>query len=100
MRFLRNSPRGLPLIFLMAAAGTVAAVNWPRFVEQSVRSEALTEERTVERPAPVSAFMNWMPPAGIPTPPFGLRESAPAPPERWTSPVRGFYYVDAVHQRR
>ncbi len=35
----------------------------------------------------------WQPPIGIPTPPFGIAESAPAAPNPWTSAVAGYYYV-------
>lgn len=36
----------------------------------------------------------WAPPIGIPPPPFGIREVAPARPEPWAGEVAGFYYVD------
>ncbi|MCC7416122.1 MAG: right-handed parallel beta-helix repeat-containing protein [Acidobacteria bacterium] len=36
----------------------------------------------------------WQPPLGIPTPSFGIRETAPEPPWPWAKPVRGFYYVE------
>jgi len=37
----------------------------------------------------------WKPPIGIPAPPFGIEETAPRPPNPWTAPTPGFYYVDA-----
>ncbi|MDO8479282.1 MAG: right-handed parallel beta-helix repeat-containing protein [Candidatus Rokubacteria bacterium] len=36
----------------------------------------------------------WTPPIGIPAPPFGINEVAPAVPSPWTGAVTGFYYVD------
>ena len=39
----------------------------------------------------------WVPPIGIPAPPFGINEQAPATPNPWTDPVPGFYYVEASH---
>ena len=36
----------------------------------------------------------WTPPLGIPGPPFGINEVAPATPNPWTAAVSGFYYVD------
>ena len=36
----------------------------------------------------------WTPPIGIPEPPFGISEQAPAAPNPWTSEAAGFYYVD------
>lgn len=36
----------------------------------------------------------WQAPLGIPVPPFGIAETAPAPPAPWTAPMPGFYYVD------
>lgn len=36
----------------------------------------------------------WVPPIGIPAPPFGITEQAPARPDPWTSSVPGFYYVE------
>lgn len=36
----------------------------------------------------------WTPPLGIPTPPFGIQEQAPARPNPWSGPVAGYYYVD------
>jgi hypothetical protein len=35
----------------------------------------------------------WDPPIGIPVPPFGITQVAPARPNPWTSEVAGFYYV-------
>ena len=43
--------------------------------------------------SPLTA-QTWAPPAGIPSPPFGITQVAPAPPSPWTSPTAGFYYVD------
>jgi hypothetical protein len=42
----------------------------------------------------VVALGAWTPPIGIPTPPFGITETAPAHPNNWQTPVAGFYYVD------
>jgi hypothetical protein len=39
---------------------------------------------------------SWTPPIGIPTPPFGINEVAPATPNPWTTSTAGFYYVDAT----
>jgi parallel beta helix pectate lyase-like protein len=38
----------------------------------------------------------WTPPIGIPMPAFGINETAPPRPYPWTTPVPGFYYVDAT----
>jgi hypothetical protein len=39
----------------------------------------------------------WQPPLGIPAPPFGRTETAPEPPDPWTTGTPGFYYVDPTH---
>ena len=44
---------------------------------------------------PAVAAQSWEPPLGIPAPPFGITQTAPASPSPWTSSVAGFYYVDA-----
>jgi len=44
-----------------------------------------------------SAHAQWTPPLGIPAPPFGLNEVAPATPSPWTTEVPGFYYVDGTN---
>ena len=36
----------------------------------------------------------WQPPIGIPRPDFGITQTAPLPPEPWTAPTDGFFYVD------
>ena len=36
----------------------------------------------------------WVPPIGIPEPPFGIRETAPDVPSPWNVATPGFYYVD------
>lgn len=36
----------------------------------------------------------WKPPVGIPMPPWGLNEVAPAAPSPWTTARAGFYYVE------
>ncbi len=36
----------------------------------------------------------WDPPIGIPAPPFGITQAAPARPNPWTGAVAGWYYVD------
>ena len=45
--------------------------------------------------APVSAAQaeRWVPPIGIPVPPFGISEVAPQPPSPWNAPRAGFYFV-------
>lgn len=39
------------------------------------------------------ANAQWTPPIGIPMPPFGIVEVAPAPPSPWNADTPGFYYV-------
>lgn len=39
------------------------------------------------------AFAVYVPPVGIPTPPFGIDEVAPAVPDPWDNQTAGFYYV-------
>jgi len=41
----------------------------------------------------VSSSTGWQPPIGIPAPPFGIVETAPAVPNPWTTATNGFYYV-------
>ncbi|HEY7173093.1 MAG TPA: hypothetical protein VH417_19715 [Vicinamibacterales bacterium] len=41
------------------------------------------------------ALAQWAPPLGIPSPSFGIKESAPASPSPWVIGTPGFYYVDA-----
>ena len=42
------------------------------------------------------AYMpSWQPPIGIPYPGFGMKETAPPPPDPWTAPTEGFYFVDS-----
>lgn len=43
--------------------------------------------------APVCA-QEYTNPIGIPTPPFGTTETAPARPSPWTSDTAGYYYID------
>ncbi len=38
----------------------------------------------------------WTPPVGIPVPPFGITEVAPAVPSPWTVPTPGFYSVNTT----
>ena len=45
---------------------------------------------------PVAAT-DWSPPIGIPSPSFGIFETAPASPAPWTASTPGFYYVDATN---
>ena len=45
---------------------------------------------------PDQSLRSWRPPIGIPAPPFGLTETAPPPPDPWTVPTPGCYYVDAT----
>ena len=42
------------------------------------------------------ASAGWTPPLGIPSPSFGIIESAPPAPRPWTRQTPGFYYVDAA----
>lgn len=46
-------------------------------------------------PATISGQVggSWPLPVGVPTPSFGIGETAPSPPQSWFSPVPGFYYV-------
>ncbi len=44
---------------------------------------------------PSPARAQWAAPIGIPTPAFGLSETAPAAPSPWVAATAGFYYVDA-----
>ena len=41
-----------------------------------------------------SSAAAWTPPIGIPAPPFGINEGAPAVPNPWLTSTPGFYYVD------
>lgn len=45
--------------------------------------------------ASASSHAAWQPIVGIPKPPFGVDETAPARPDPWDSNVAGYYYVDA-----
>jgi len=42
----------------------------------------------------LAAAEAWTPPIGIPAPPFGINETAPPPPNPWTTEVTGYYYID------
>jgi len=44
---------------------------------------------------PANSYAAWQAIIGIPEPPFGVNEIAPATPSPWTSNVAGFYYVQA-----
>jgi hypothetical protein len=44
---------------------------------------------------PHTAFSAWSPIVGIPEPPWGIKETAPALPSPWTSNTAGFYFVQA-----
>jgi hypothetical protein len=82
-------------------AGGCGATTQP---EQDVTAVHATELQSPAVPATprvptTSPFATWAPPEGIPPPSFGIRESAPAPPEPWTNPAAGFFYVDATAQR-
>jgi len=48
-----------------------------------------------EAPQDVDSAPQWQPPIGIPTPPFGIKEQAPPPPDSWSVPAAPFVYVDA-----
>jgi hypothetical protein len=41
-----------------------------------------------------NVLAQWTPPIGIPAPPFGINDNAPAAPNPWTVATPGFYYVD------
>ncbi len=41
-----------------------------------------------------AAFAQWQPPIGIPMPPFGITNVAPAAPNPWTTSTPGFYYIN------
>src|SRR5215831_18467159 len=41
-----------------------------------------------------NVLAEWTAPIGIPMPPFGISENAPAAPNPWTVATPGFYYVD------
>src|SRR5947207_353141 len=43
-----------------------------------------------------AAATDWSPPLGIPSPSFGIFETAPESPNPWTAGTPGFYYVDAT----
>lgn len=43
---------------------------------------------------PVPAWAIWTPPIGVPTPVFGINDTAPATPSPWTTPTAGFYYIN------
>lgn len=43
----------------------------------------------------VAAPATWVPPVGIPSPSFGIAETAPRLPSPWATSVPGFYFVDA-----
>jgi hypothetical protein len=45
-------------------------------------------------PSGAAQTLPWSPPAGIPVPPWGINESAPAAPNPWLASTPGFYYVD------
>jgi hypothetical protein len=38
---------------------------------------------------------SWLPPIGIPEPPFGIREVAPPSPSHWSAAIPSFIYVNA-----
>jgi hypothetical protein len=46
--------------------------------------------------AAAPAQAQWAPPLGIPSPSFGIKETAPATPSPWVVGTPGFYYVDAT----
>ena len=46
---------------------------------------------------PLAASAQWQPPLGIPTPSFGITQTAPPRPNPWSSQVPGYYYVDRTH---
>ena len=46
---------------------------------------------------PASALAQWPSLIGIPSPSFGVSETAPSPPNPWTGETPGFYYVEASH---
>jgi hypothetical protein len=87
------------LRLLFAAITVTLAAGCSRIAPAEGEAPAL--EARSAKPAPprvptTSPFDKWTPPAGIPSPSFGLREGAPAAPAPWTDPTVGFYYVDAT----
>ncbi|HZP49283.1 MAG TPA: right-handed parallel beta-helix repeat-containing protein [Vicinamibacterales bacterium] len=52
-------------------------------------------DRSLAAAPGAAAAEPWTAPAGIPTPEFGIAETAPRPPSPWSQGVAGFYYVDA-----
>jgi hypothetical protein len=46
--------------------------------------------------APKADAASWTAPLGVPTPTFGINETAPPAPTPWTAAVAGYYYVDAT----
>jgi hypothetical protein len=46
------------------------------------------------RTATAAQTLPWVAPTGIPVPPFGITETAPATPNPWLASTPGFYYVD------
>jgi len=45
-------------------------------------------------PLPPPPPTSWTAPIGIPTPSFGINETAPATPANWSTSVAGFYYIE------
>jgi hypothetical protein len=67
-----------------------------RWLKSAVRTTALLVALASLFGAPSPrAATTWVPPIGIPVPPFGIEEVAPSPPRNWSSPVAKFYYVEA-----
>jgi Right handed beta helix region len=93
-------PRIAAAALAIATTGGCGTITQP---EQDAAALHATELQSSAAPAPArvptrSPFDAWTPPEGIPSPSFGIRESAPAPPEPWTNPTVGFFYVDATAQ--
>ena len=97
----------LSLIFLFAVVtGYVyySGSQWSDFAIQSVSDQGPNVSRP-NRPSARSQVAavgpggidtitgKWVPPIGVPIPPFGVKETAPAVPSPWTANTNGFYYV-------
>jgi hypothetical protein len=91
---------GAPAIVL----ATLACRRVESFARAAVRS---AERRSPEDPGAVSlpcapgptlrSGADFRPPAGIPTPPFGISEAAPPAPDSWKEETGCFYFVEPDH---
>jgi hypothetical protein len=83
----------------IAIAGGCGAMTQPGQDALAVQATEVSPRPAPPRVPTPSPFEKWAPPAGIPTPTFGIREGAPAPPNPWTAPTEGFFFVDATAQQ-